>query len=83
MSEFVQWMLFDAVEPFGAQRDNLHAGIVASAALAPYSKRQPPNPTDFMLEPPRPPMTPDEMKRKAIQITRLLGGKVVSSGASR
>ena len=76
MSEFVKWMQFDAVEPFGSQRDNLHAGIVASAALAPYSKREPPKPHEFMLQLPRPPMSADDMKKKILQMNRLLGGEV-------
>lgn len=82
MSEFIQWLIFDTIEPFGAHRDNLHAGIVASAALAPYSKREPPKPTDFMLQLPKPPMTTDEMKKRILHMNRLLGGEV-KRGESR
>ena len=50
--EYRRWMAFDAVEPFGDKRANMHAGIVASAILAPHTKRgkKPPGYRDFMLK---------------------------------
>lgn len=32
-SEYEDWMLYYRVEPWGAYRDNLHAGIIASAVI--------------------------------------------------
>jgi hypothetical protein len=49
-AEYDAWIEYYRVEPWGALRDNLHAGIVASAVLAPYSQRKP-APGDFMLKP--------------------------------
>lgn len=52
-SEFTQWMAFYNVQPFGPERDNVHAGIVASTvANANRGKSQRPFAvSDFVLKP--------------------------------
>jgi hypothetical protein len=53
--ELVEWMAYYSIEPFGAERDNLHAGIVASVVANANRdpKRKPVKPDDFMLKPAR------------------------------
>lgn len=47
--ELTEWMAFDAVEPFGEQRDDLRAGIVASTMANCHRSRGPAfKPQDFM-----------------------------------
>lgn len=47
--EFAEWVAEYRIEPWGEIRSDLRAGIVASAALAPYCKRgQEPRPIDLM-----------------------------------
>lgn len=49
-SELTEWMAFDAIEPFGDPRDDLRAGIVASAVVnhSMSPPKQPTKPVDFM-----------------------------------
>lgn len=48
-----------SLEPWGETRADLRAGIVASAAVAPYSKKgHTPRPVDFM------PFVPNEQRKK-------------------
>lgn len=52
-SEFEQWWRYWQVEPWGAYRDNLHAGIVASAVVnSSMNKRRGTSisASDFMLK---------------------------------
>lgn len=50
--ELSEWMAYYSIEPWGAERDNLHAGIVAKAI---YDVNQDPkkhrdiSPADFLL----------------------------------
>jgi hypothetical protein len=50
-AELTEWMAFDAIEPFGDERADLRAGIVAAVtanhSFAPPSK--PKRPSDYML----------------------------------
>jgi hypothetical protein len=51
--ELTEWMAYYMLEPFGAERDNLHAGLVA--AMVHNVDRDPKrgkaaDPADFMLE---------------------------------
>lgn len=50
--ELSEWMAYYSVEPWGAERDNLHAGIVASATINVWrgEKDEPVNAQDFMLQ---------------------------------
>jgi hypothetical protein len=50
-AEYDNWAAYYALEPWGAYRDNLHAGIIASVIAKAHSngKRKPPEPGDFIL----------------------------------
>ena len=51
--ELSEWMAYYMLEPFGAERDNLHAGLVAAMVhnVNRDPKRgKPADPKDFMLE---------------------------------
>lgn len=48
-SEFMSWMAFYSKYPFGIDRDNFHAGVVASTVANCHSKKQF-KPSDFMLK---------------------------------
>lgn len=37
--EFLRWQLYAELEPFGPPRDDLRAGVVASAAVSPWVKK--------------------------------------------
>lgn len=36
--EFMEWLEYDRLEPFGTVRDNWHAAVIASMSLAPHTK---------------------------------------------
>ena len=47
--EFAEWVAEYRIEPWGELRSDLRAGIIASAALAPWSKKgREPRPIDLM-----------------------------------
>lgn len=48
-AELVSWMAYDSTFPFGDERANLHAAIIASTVANGYSKRKV-KPSDFMLK---------------------------------
>lgn len=50
--ELSEWMAFYSIEPFGTERDNLHAGVVASATVNLWrdSDDEPARPQDFLLQ---------------------------------
>ena len=49
--ELRDWMAYYKIEPFGSERDNMHAAAIAStvAAAAPFRKGRPPKFEDFMF----------------------------------
>lgn len=51
-SEFSEYMEYDAIAPFGNERDNIHAGLIASAVINSSMSRpkKPVMPSDFMLK---------------------------------
>jgi hypothetical protein len=51
-SELTHWIAYDNIEPFGAIRDNIHAGIIAAMVGNPYKKGKPLSPVDFLLKDP-------------------------------
>ena len=63
---FLEWMAYYEVAPWGAERDALHMGILASATVSPYCKKHDtPNPSDFMpdfLKKEKPRQTEQEMR---------------------
>lgn len=44
--EWDQWQTYAELEPFGPLQGAAEAGVIAAAAVAPYTKR-PPKPADF------------------------------------
>lgn len=50
--ELQDWLRYWAAEPWGATRDNMHAGLIAAAVFAPHVRRGKKAPTfkDFMLK---------------------------------
>ena len=47
--EFAEWMVIYGLDPWGEERKDLRAGIIAAAAVAPYAKQgHTPRPSDFM-----------------------------------
>lgn len=48
---FNHWVEYNRLNPFGAQRDNMHAGIVASTIANVHRKHgsKSLNPSDFMI----------------------------------
>lgn len=50
--EFSEWMAYYGIEPFGQERDNLHAGIVAKAVYDVHQdpkRRRDISPVDFVV----------------------------------
>lgn len=79
--ELALWQAYDTIEPFGPWRDDLRAGTIASAALAPHMKKgkKRPSPTDFIPKftaEPRKRRSPKEIERKLLRITAMAGGKI-------
>ncbi len=61
--ELSEWMAYYGLEPFGQERDNLHAGIVAKAIYdvnQDPKKRRDISPADFIAREKEPP-TPEEL----------------------
>lgn len=50
--ELQEWAIYWRTEPWGAFRDNVHAGIVAAAVTAPHVRRGKKAPTfkDYLLK---------------------------------
>lgn len=61
-SEYQEWKLYYASEPFGAWRDNLHAGIIASVVANAFRKASARalTPQDFIL------MTSEERRQTSL-----------------
>jgi len=76
--EFLEWQVYDTLAPFGDERADLRAGVVAATmANAWRGKNQRAfAPADFLLrfEPERP--SQDVLMAKAMRITAAQGGKV-------
>ena len=49
-SEFREWCVYSGIEPFGEERADLRAGIIASTFASAYRKKgsRRPKPSDFM-----------------------------------
>jgi len=48
--EFAEWMAYDRIDPFGAKRGDLQAGIVASTLVNLFSKNGKATPDNFLLK---------------------------------
>lgn len=73
--ELEEWMQFYAVEPWGAYRDNLHAGIIASAIVngRPGRKGKAVKPGDFVLRSREEKRNEDT--RRSLNYLRAIGAK--------
>jgi len=78
-----EWQAFAALEPFGEERADLRAGIVAATVancMARGKGRRSFKPRDFMPrfeETQRKPATSSEHYQQVLAITQLFGGKIV------
>jgi hypothetical protein len=74
--EFVEWRAYYSLEPFGAERDAAHAGVISATVANFYGFRKPGDvfkPSDFMvdyLDAPEP--EPSEEQREKLQAQREL-----------
>jgi hypothetical protein len=70
--DYLDWQALYRVDPWGEDRADLRAGIIASAAISPYAKKgQTPRPVDFMpyAKPPGPRrQTAEQIKQIATSI---------------
>lgn len=57
--EYADWLAFWEVEPWGAYRDNLHTGILASLLATPKKGHKRPAPSEFLLR------TKDEQREQS------------------
>ncbi|HEX6962109.1 MAG TPA: hypothetical protein VF175_09600 [Lacipirellula sp.] len=73
------WQAYYRIEPWGVWRDNLHAGIIASAVYAANANGPASiNPTKFILDTtPTPESTMDETERAFLNLCISMGGKLV------
>jgi hypothetical protein len=83
--EFSEWMAYFRLEPFGAEREDMRAGIIAAtianANRDPKKRPKPFTPGDFMLkfgEEYREPevLSPEETLKRVIQLHEAMGGVV-------
>lgn len=76
--ELAEWRAFYEIEPFGAEREDLRAGIVASTvantARNPKRRRRPYRPREFMPNF-RPPMDWQEQLAFVQALNNALGGR--------
>jgi Protein of unknown function (DUF4035) len=87
-SEFTEWMAYERIDPFGADRDDLRMGIAVATWVNAQSKENQVTPRDFM------PFMDEDEEEKAegqdlemqLRVVRSLnaamGGAVTSGGAS-
>ena len=72
--ELSEWIVYDAIEPFGQMRDELHAGIVASTvANSVRDAKKRPDPyrsEDFMPHYETPELSPEE---RAVKVASFFG----------
>jgi hypothetical protein len=80
-AEFTEWMAFDAIDPFGDERADLRAGVIASVT-ANHSMNPPEKwrkPSDFMLfadkREPAPLLLPDPQAQSKLILEQVFGMK--------
>lgn len=85
--ELSEWMAYEQIEPFGEQRADLRAAIIAATvanALRGRKSRRRWKPADFMpVFARKRTATPDELLAKARAINMALGGKDLTRGNNR
>lgn len=68
-AQLAEWAEYESVEPFGFPGEDARLGILASAVARGAGADM--KPTDFMLDPPEPPLpTPEEFAK---QLAQMLG----------
>lgn len=77
--ELAEWMAYYRIEPWGEERDDLRAGIVASTvantARDPRKRPRPFRPRDFMPDFGRPEQTWQEQLQLVEMFNRAFGGR--------
>jgi len=80
--EFDEWLAYYQIEPWGEERGDVRAGIIASTIANvnrnPKQRRKPYSPKDFMPvydKPPKRQQSTEEMLRMAEMITAAMGGQ--------
>lgn len=82
--EYDDWRRFATQEPFGDQRGDYQAGIVASAALNPHLKKgaKALGPADFLPDF-DPPPTPEEQAAKDAEAERIAAWQATARAARK
>lgn len=82
-AEFAHWVAYYRIDPFGDERADLRAGIIASTVANVHAtkKSQQLKPADFMpdFEPPKRQST-KEMIDVMRKFTKAMGGKIIKPG---
>jgi hypothetical protein len=68
--EFMEWMIFDSIEPFGDRRADIHIGIIRATLANLFARKNESSPVfqpedmtpKFGPQPERPAQTPEQMK---------------------
>ena len=88
-AELTEWMAYSQIEPFGEERADLRAGIVASTTANVWSgKGKSFKPSDFMPKFDAKPARGIEARKRAAQgmktmamfVTKMLGGEIKKAG---
>lgn len=92
--ELTEWQAYYAMEPFGQERGDLQAGVVASTVVNLFKEKgdEPSQPSDFKLEfkPKKPEVDPDGWKKHlafaemmvAFGYGKIISGKESADGSS-
>lgn len=78
--ELGEWMAYYEFDPFGNERADLHAGIVAAATIAPHAKRgHRPKPADYIPKFGRRYLPKPDIMKQLRAITAMMGGTIVEA----
>lgn len=79
--ELAEWAAYYNVSPFGPDRSDLRAGVIAATVANCHSVKGKFKPSDFVPKVRRPAVeqTPQDLKAVAVRITAMLGGTFVRS----
>lgn len=85
-SEFVEWMAYEQLEPFGDRRGDFQAGMICAATYNQHRTKPADrvfNPTDFIPQwdpsPERPPQTIDEQLEMMLLIQKVQNASIGSA----
>lgn len=83
LADFLEWMLYEQVEPFGDRRGDVHAGMVSAAIFNQHRTNHNDKfwtPPDFMpkweAEPEKPPQTVEEQLEMMLLIQQVQNASV-------